>query len=188
MAALLWICNSSPYLLLPPPPKKKKQKTNQDGSKKYCTLISANSYSLVSMTFGRPPMTSSLSISPEMLTGAPVSSDLDSLKLAFYYENVKLSVILEDILQRIYRPWLTRDANTGQAHHNLDTIVDIQGQLDAFERSVTPLLSWKTQGEMPESMPESDRDITRISQNVLYARCVLIPLAKFSSSPLLAPS
>ncbi|CAK7227397.1 hypothetical protein SBRCBS47491_006555 [Sporothrix bragantina] len=131
---------------------------------------------LVSMTFGRPPMTSSLSISPEMLTRAPVASDTDSLKLGFYYENVKLSVILEDILQRIYKPWLTRDSNTGPAHHNLDTVVDIQGQLDTFERSVTPLLSWKTPGKMPDNMPENDRDVMKISKNVLHARFIYLQL------------
>ncbi|CAK7216312.1 hypothetical protein SCUCBS95973_002770 [Sporothrix curviconia] len=131
---------------------------------------------LVSMTFGRPPMTSSLSIAPDMLIRAPTGSDPDSLKLAFYFENVKLSVILEDILQRIYKPWLTRDANSGQAHHNLDTLVNIQGQLDTFERSVAPLLSWKTPVGLPESMTESDRDIMKISKNVLHARFIYMQL------------
>jgi hypothetical protein len=146
------------------------------------------------MTFGRPPMTSSLSIAPEMLNKAPDPSSPESLRLAFYYEGVKLSVILEDILQRIYKPWLTRDANNGnnnngsinttttsssnalQTHHNLDTVVEIQGQLDQFERSVTPFLSWTTSAEMPGAVSDEDRLIMGISQNVLHARFIYLQL------------
>lgn len=135
-------------------------------------------------------MTSSLSIAPEMLNKAPDPSNPESLRLAFYYEGVKLSVILEDILQRIYKPWLTRDANNGnngsagaassnnalQTHHNLDTVVDIQGQLDQFERSVTPFLSWTTPVQTPGDVAEEDRLIMGISQNVLHARFIYLQL------------
>ncbi|CAK7201181.1 hypothetical protein SEUCBS139899_003884 [Sporothrix eucalyptigena] len=142
---------------------------------------------LVSMTFGRPPMTSSLSIAPEVLARTPDASDPDSVKLAFYYESVKLGVILEDILQRIYKPWLTRDANAGGAgaassnsplhsSQTLDTVVDIQGQLDNFERSVTPLLSWKTQDELLKSMSENDCNVMKISRNVLHSRFIYMQL------------
>lgn len=148
---------------------------------------------LVSMTFGRPPMTSSLSITPETLDtsvspGALV--DAETFKLMFSKENVKLSVILEGILQRIYRPWLTRDVpdsstststnspGTFQVHHNLDTVVEIQGQLDNFQQSVTPFLSWIKREEVPESaqMSASDQHIMEINRNVLQARFIYIHL------------
>ncbi|ERS99098.1 fungal specific transcription factor [Sporothrix schenckii 1099-18] len=150
---------------------------------------------LVSMTFGRPPMASSLSIAPEMLNKNPDSSSPESLRLAFYYEGVKLSVILEDILQRIYKPWLTRDANNTnhngntttstsstssnnalQTHHNLDTVVEIQGRLDQFEQSVTPFLSWTAHADMPGDVSEEDRLVMGISQNVLHARFIYLQL------------
>ncbi|KIH94143.1 fungal specific transcription factor domain containing protein [Sporothrix brasiliensis 5110] len=149
---------------------------------------------LVSMTFGRPPMASSLSIAPEMLNKTPDSASPESLRLAFYYEGVKLSVILEDILQRIYKPWLTRDANNTnhngnttstssissnnalQTHHNLDTVVEIQGRLDQFEQSVTPFLSWTAHADMPGDVSEEDRLIMGISQNVLHARFIYLQL------------
>lgn len=136
-------------------------------------------------------MASSLSIAPEMLNKKPDTSNSESLRLAFYVEGVKLSVILEDILQRIYRPWLTRDANPGsnnnndscsddssnlETHHNLDTVVEIQGALDKFERSVTPFLSWTKPTEIPGDVSEEDRLITGISRNVLHARFIYLQL------------
>ncbi|EPE05020.1 fungal specific transcription factor [Ophiostoma piceae UAMH 11346] len=148
---------------------------------------------LVSMTFGRPPMTSSLSISPETLdtsVGPDGQLDAETFKLMFSKENVKLSVILEGILQRIYRPWLTRDvpdsttstsnsstgSNTFQVHHNLDTVVEIQGQLDHFQQYVTPFLSWTCREEVPESMSAADKHIMEINRNVLQARFIYIQL------------
>ena len=131
------------------------------------------------MTFGRPTMTSSLSILPGTLDITPPSitnGDPEQLRLLFYKESLRLGVILEGILQKIYQPWLNRDTSVDGSvpaglniHHSLDAVVELQAQLYGFEQSVTPCLSWVSP-TTPNGVAAEDKTLLEIQRNVLHAR------------------
>ncbi|KAJ9137102.1 Fungal specific transcription factor domain containing protein [Pleurostoma richardsiae] len=141
--------------------------------------------SIVSMTFGRPTMTSSLSILPgtvDLSAPSTGETEAEQLKLCFYRESIQLSVILEGILQRIYQPWLSRETNVNgpvtaglNIQHSLDTIVELESQLSGFERSVTPFLSWISP-EAHKKVSAEDGVIFEIQKNVLHARFIYMQL------------
>ncbi|EFX02461.1 fungal specific transcription factor domain containing protein [Grosmannia clavigera kw1407] len=144
---------------------------------------------LVGMTFGRPTLSSSLSIPHSTFSmypsvGSPaLETRSEQLRFLFFRESVRLSVILEGILQKIYEPWMTHDNNasgsstTGQLHihHSLDTIVELQDQLTGFEQSVAPYLSWVTP-ETPDNVSAEDLHVLEMQKNVLHARFVYMQL------------
>ncbi|KAL1867362.1 hypothetical protein VTK73DRAFT_4209 [Phialemonium thermophilum] len=134
---------------------------------------------LVSMTFGRPTMTSSLSITADSLNSYDVASlepCSKKVRMLFYKDSIRLSLILEGILQKIYQPWLHRDTNTDghssasfNNHYSLDTVIELQAQLTAFEQSISPPLSWVSPLRL-DYMSAEDRRIMEMQKNVLQAR------------------
>jgi hypothetical protein len=87
---------------------------------------------------------------------------------------------LEGILSKIYQPWLHRNP-TGEptaipvldtaAHYSLDDTVELHAQLDGFERSVRPPLSWSSLSD--QDVQARDHTILQTQRNVLHARSVL---------------
>lgn len=72
-------------------------------------------------------------------------------KFRFYRESIRLCGILEDILSKVYQPWMNRTApdlsliaggNTS-SYYSLDTIVGLHKKLSDFENSIHETLSWK---------------------------------------------
>lgn len=131
------------------------------------------------MTFGRPTMASSLSILPETLDiTAPSGANIDheQLRLLFHRESLRLGVILEGMLQKIYQPWLNRDTSTDDSgptglniHHSLDAVIELQTQLSSFEQTVTPCLSWISP-TISSVMDIEDQSLLEMQRNVLHAR------------------
>ncbi|EXV03754.1 Zn(2)-Cys(6) zinc finger domain protein [Metarhizium robertsii] len=117
---------------------------------------------LVSMTYGRPAMTTHISVLPlpsgfEQNLSVPVEPHQVAPRFRFYRENIRLCGILEDILSKVYQPWMNRvspdlspvtGGNTSP-HYSLDTIVMLHRKLSDFENSVHETLSWKREGEIP---------------------------------------
>lgn len=111
---------------------------------------------LVSMTYGRPAMTTHISVLPlpsgfEQHLSVPVEPHQVTPKFRFYRESIRLCGILEDILSKVYQPWMNRTApdlslvtsgNTS-SYYSLDAVVGLHKKLSDFENSVHESLSWK---------------------------------------------
>ncbi|KAI5463055.1 fungal-specific transcription factor domain-containing protein [Mariannaea sp. PMI_226] len=141
---------------------------------------------LVSMTFGRPTMItnlSSLSVPTSMDFNTQSAEGNQQIKLQFQLESVRLNVILDSILAKVYRPWQCRlsfdeqslNSRADTAWQSMDAFVELHRRLQAFEASVPRFLSWK-QTLITESMSSEDVKILAIQRNVLHARFIYLGL------------
>ncbi|EXK25527.1 hypothetical protein FOXG_11942 [Fusarium oxysporum f. sp. lycopersici 4287] len=139
---------------------------------------------LVSMTFGRPTMITNLSALavPESMTFDVQSVEgIAKTKLHFQNESVRLSIILDSMLSKVYKPWQCRVPDDGQnlmSHTNtacqsMDIFVELHRRLQAFESSVPSSLSWTKPITMESISPEDDK-ILAIQRNVLHARFIYL--------------
>lgn len=136
------------------------------------------------MALGRPTVTSR---SPEV----PLPLKVDTLAIcdgpiphymyqdfsrppttSFYVENIKLSKILQDMLDDLYQPRVETDDSplTGRAVHaeksSIDIVMKMESTLTTFEAQVPGHLSWNGGSE-----PGRVRDPTHQRQrHVLHAR------------------
>ncbi|OHW95624.1 fungal specific transcription factor domain-containing protein [Colletotrichum incanum] len=131
---------------------------------------------LVSMTFGRPTVAACLSDNdllprPQSMT----ETDSEKVRLQFNSQSFKLSLILEDILWKMYQPWKNRHqderlrGSRADGTPSLDSIVELDSQLDDFERSVPHFLSWYSTSPS-NSVAAEDQQTIAIQRNVLRAR------------------
>lgn len=128
------------------------------------------------MNFGRPTMLTSLS---SLVVPPPVEFDpeaCEDMKMQFQSENVRLSIILERILSNVYQPWQSTvfhdhhpAAQPDMACQSMDTFVDLDGRLSAFERSVPEFLAWKAVAAM-QFRTEDAGKLFVMQRNILHAR------------------
>ncbi|UPK97432.1 hypothetical protein LCI18_008367 [Fusarium solani-melongenae] len=141
---------------------------------------------LVSMTLGRPTMITNLStlaVPGSMDFNIQNAEGREKMKLQFQLETVRLSIILDSILSRVYQPWqcrLLHDEQSLASHadtacQSMDTFVELQGRLQAFELSVATFLSWKTPLTTESISPEVS-NLLALQRNVLHARFTYIGL------------
>ncbi|KAL1953096.1 hypothetical protein VTO42DRAFT_3597 [Malbranchea cinnamomea] len=146
---------------------------------------------IVSMTYGRPSMTSHLSQPPLPL--AVNDSDLERLgdkekptvpsisHMGFYVATIELYTILENILSDIYNAWRSRSNNDGSGPYwdvkqgGLDVIIDIDNKLSCFESNLDPVLNW-THPPFLEHTDGIDPLILMRQRNVLHARFIHLRL------------
>ena len=146
---------------------------------------------IVSMTYGRPSMTSHLAPSPMPL---PIpDSELEDLRegpeegsshaishMTFYVATIELYKILENILSDIYNAWRSRTSKDGSALYwdvkqgGLDIIIEIDSKLSAFEANLTPILNWTSPVSL-EGIDGVDTLILARQRNVLHARYLPCP-------------
>lgn len=120
---------------------------------------------------------STLSVPGSMDLNAQNTEGSEQIKLQFQLETVRLSIILDSILSKVYQPWqcrLLHDEQSPASHadtacQSMDTFVELQGRLQAFELSVPSLLSWKTP-LTTESISPGGSNILTLQRNVLHAR------------------
>ncbi|KAJ6109899.1 hypothetical protein N7486_002134 [Penicillium sp. IBT 16267x] len=147
---------------------------------------------ILSMTYGRPSMTSHISPvplpamrpqseaeDPCALSGQPCDHKLGDV--AFYVSTIELYKILESILADVYNAW------QGQPHHHrtipvqgtrqssLDVIMELDDRLSAYEANIPPVLNWTTprQHFSPENHPQP---VLQRQRNVLRARFIHLQL------------
>ncbi|KAK1503296.1 fungal specific transcription factor domain-containing protein [Colletotrichum tamarilloi] len=148
---------------------------------------------LVSMTFGRPTVTSNLSAN-ELLSRSHSGADqsLEQPKLEFITQSFKLSLILENILSQVYQAWRNRypaqrascgtrggGGGGGIGGLSFDAIVELDSKLTDFEDLVPPLLSWGGESEASVLDGVSSPDDLRIlatQKHVLHARFLYLRL------------
>jgi hypothetical protein len=132
------------------------------------------------MTFGRPTMITNLStlVVPESMAFDVHSVESTAqTKLQFQNESVRLSIILDSMLSKVYKPWQCRVPDDGQslishmdtACQSMDIFVELHRRLQTFELSVPSSLSWNKPLTMESILPE-DAKILAIQRNVLHAR------------------
>ncbi|RSL86269.1 hypothetical protein CEP51_002916 [Fusarium floridanum] len=141
---------------------------------------------LDTMTLGRPTMITNLStlaVPGSMDLNAQSAEGIERIRLQFQLESVRLSIILDSILSKVYQPWqcrLLHDEQSLVSHvdtacQSMDTFVELQGQLQAFELSVPSFLSWKTPLRT-DSISTEVASILAIQRNVLHARFTYLRL------------
>ncbi|KAJ6134402.1 hypothetical protein N7523_000724 [Penicillium sp. IBT 18751x] len=150
---------------------------------------------IVSMTYGRPSMTSH--ISPVPLPGMrPESREDDPCELSgqpcdhrlgymtFYTSTIELYKILESILSEIYNAWQSNSRRNrplsprGLKHKSLDVIMELDDKLSAYEASIPAVLNW-THPSPPFSASTSQGAIFQRQRNVLRARFIHLRLLLF---------
>ncbi|RSM09119.1 hypothetical protein CEP52_004301 [Fusarium oligoseptatum] len=141
---------------------------------------------LDTMTLGRPTMITNLStlaVPGGLDLNAQSAEGIERIRLQFQLESVRLSIILDSILSKVYQPWqcrLLHDEQSLVSHadtacQSMDTFVELQGQLQAFELSVPSFLSWKTP-LTTDSISTEVVSILAIQRNVLHARFTYLRL------------
>jgi hypothetical protein len=137
---------------------------------------------VVSMTFGRPSMTSHLEATPlpnpvsdtEINMGVEGDVNTKPSIFAFYVYTIELYRILDRILSDIYNLWYigSESAMGGGPKKprsgGLDVILEIDASLDIFESCVPPFLSW-TQRDW-SGIDEAELPIYQRQCNVLRTR------------------
>ncbi|KAM0081913.1 hypothetical protein ACKRZS_005938 [Fusarium odoratissimum] len=137
---------------------------------------------LVSMTFGRPTMITNIStlVLPERIVHSfQATEDIEQVKLQFQTESVRLSIILDCMLSKVYRPWqckLSHDDQGAVSHtdissQSMDVFAEIQGKLRVFELGLPSFLSWH-EPMARETIPPHEAMILAIQRNVLQSRCL----------------
>ncbi|KAJ5295275.1 hypothetical protein N7508_010096 [Penicillium antarcticum] len=136
---------------------------------------------IVSMTHGRPSMTSHLApvplpiMEPDMQADDPCelsgqACDHKMGYMTFYVSSIELYKILESILSEVYNAWQSRSNNTrtasprGAKHCSLDVLMELDDKLSAFEANVPHPLNWTDEQSQHRT---SNPPIFKRQQNVL---------------------
>lgn len=148
-----------------------------------------NKSRIVSMTYGRPSMTSH--ISPVPLPGMrPESQEDDPCELSgqpcdhrlgymtFYVSTIELYKILESILSEIYNAWQSSSHHhrpmspRGLKLKSLDVIMELDDKLSAYESNIPSVLNWTNANPSP-SPNTYQGSVFQRQRNVLRARYLL---------------
>ncbi|EXA34421.1 hypothetical protein FOVG_14400 [Fusarium oxysporum f. sp. pisi HDV247] len=135
---------------------------------------------LVSMTFGRPTMItniSTLALPERTISNLQNTEDNEHVKLQFQTETVRLSIILDSMLSKVYRPWqckLPYDDQGAVSHtdissQSMDVFAELQGKLRVFELGLPSFLSWH-EPMARETIPPHEATVLAIQRNVLQSR------------------
>lgn len=128
----------------------------------------------VSMTYGRPSMTTHITSIP-----LPGIFDLESRRetdgpttlITFYNSTIMLYSILDVILSDVYNAWRGRSSETTdkiKQEGGLDMIIRIEDRLRSYKSSLPDCLHWN---QLPGStVPSSHQSIIDRQRNVLHAR------------------
>ncbi|EAW16916.1 putative transcription factor [Aspergillus fischeri NRRL 181] len=135
----------------------------------------------LSMTYGRPSMTTHLTPlppPPEPVTSSrpEVTEDL----MSFYAEAVKLYSILDRILADVYNYCRGRSLQhesqpATKSPGGLDTVLDIGRQLAMFEANLPSILKWSADASAVNADGEPNLALAR-QRNVLHARYIHLHL------------
>ncbi|RKL04473.1 hypothetical protein BFJ68_g11075 [Fusarium oxysporum] len=135
---------------------------------------------LDTMTFGRPTMITNIStlVLPERTVhNFQNTEDIEQVKLQFQIETVRLSIILDSMLSKVYRPWqckLPHDDHGAVSHtdingQSMDVFAELQGKLRVFELGLPSFLSWH-EPIARETIPPHEFTVLAIQRNVLQSR------------------
>lgn len=143
-----------------------------------------HNYSTLSMTYGRPTMTTHLAPLPPpdgFDTSRPDGASNRTL-MAFYTEAIKLYGILDRILSNVYtawRGWSRQDhpQSSTKSLGGLDIVLEIEQQLTLFEANLPSFLKWNSAMHSDAAL---DQAIAQ-QRNVLHARYTPQPFRWYPS-------
>ncbi|KAL5355585.1 fungal-specific transcription factor domain-containing protein [Aspergillus floccosus] len=132
----------------------------------------------VSMTYGRPTMTSHLSnVHLPECSGPGLGDEHSPSIMAFYLASIKLYRILDSILSDVYRAWRSRASMTPVgtktrhgSHGGIDAIIELEEKLFQYESNLPSFLSWTTPST-PAVDPQHQVLLKR-QRNVLHASTI----------------
>ncbi|OQE41828.1 hypothetical protein PENCOP_c004G04987 [Penicillium coprophilum] len=146
---------------------------------------------IVSMTHGRPSMTShipslplpamgtdSQESDPCELSGQPCDHKLGYM--TFFVSTIELYKILESILSEVYKAWQSRSNNSRTSFLqssklcSLDVLMELDDKLAAYETSVPQPLNWTDEVSLHHS--SGNLSTFKRQQNVLRARFIHLRL------------
>ena len=117
---------------------------------------------------------------PSLLEEAHGAAEMPSAeeptRMAYFVQSVRLSTVLEKILDKVYQPWRSKSgANTppsqGRSCSNFDIITELDSQLAEFEASVPTFLSWTKPQSLDTSAAAARLDpVILMQKNVLRGR------------------
>lgn len=138
------------------------------------------------MTLGRPTMTTHASGVPvPLLADDTMENDGDTspninqqtpTEETYFVQSIRLSTVLERILNRVYQPWMRKSARDDLQSHDsrqsFDTIVDLDSQLAEFEADLPVSLNWnKSPADLePSAIPSGITNVILMQRNVLHGR------------------
>ncbi|PYI07081.1 fungal-specific transcription factor, partial [Aspergillus sclerotiicarbonarius CBS 121057] len=128
----------------------------------------------VSMTHGRPSMTSHLTPFP-----LPFASGADiPITMRFYVATIELYRILDKVLSDVYNMWRGRPnegvKNTFWSEGSFDPLLDLERQLQSFQGSLPSYLNWVSPEQLEHPVEESA--ILERQRNILRSRYYYIRL------------
>ncbi|KAG9494850.1 hypothetical protein J7337_013079, partial [Fusarium musae] len=120
---------------------------------------------------------STLSLPESTVSNLQSTESHEDFKLQFQIESVRLSIILDSMLSKVYRPWqckLPHDdqgavAPTDISSQSMDVFAELQGKLRVFELELPKFLSWH-EPMARETIPPHEATILVIQRNVLRSR------------------
>ncbi|KIL90182.1 hypothetical protein FAVG1_06921 [Fusarium avenaceum] len=138
---------------------------------------------LVSMTFGRPTMISNIStlVLPErVIWDFENCRDMEQVKLQFQIETVRLGIILDSLLSKVYKPWQCKPPPDDQGtrshrainNQSMDVFAELQERLRDFKLSLPNFLSWSEPLAI-ETIAPCEAAILATQRNVLQARMMV---------------
>ncbi|KAJ5591655.1 uncharacterized protein N7459_002024 [Penicillium hispanicum] len=150
---------------------------------------------IVSMTYGRPSMTSHISpiypvplpaMRPESQSEDPCwlngqHCDHQQGYMVFYVSTIELYKILESILADVYNAWQSRSNQhrtvrlRGIRQSSLDVIMELDDKLSAYEAGIPLILNW-TDAEQSSSRENRHNAVFQRQRNVLRARFIHLRL------------
>ncbi|OGM48186.1 hypothetical protein ABOM_002100 [Aspergillus bombycis] len=133
----------------------------------------------VSMTYGRPTMTSHLpSVPPPACSEAGSGEDQSPSVMVFYIATIEMYGILDTILSDVYKVWWSKSSATpGDSTANqggLDVIIYLEEKLFEYESNLPSFLNW-TKPTTPATI-SAKQLILRRQRNVLHARFLYLHL------------
>lgn len=103
-----------------------------------------------------------------------------SVRFLFNQETIKILPILEDILTKVYQPWVNRGGNESgrpapetRSYSSLDTIMTVHEQFSKFEAQLPPILSWNNPTALDGVAPE-DFLILMAQRHTLHSKWVTV--------------
>jgi hypothetical protein len=103
--------------------------------------------------------------------------DMEQIKLQFQIETVRLGIILDSLLSKVYKPWQCKPppddqstrSHTGINNQSMDVFAELQERLRDFELSLPTFLSWNEPLAI-ETIAPYEATILATQRNVLQAR------------------
>ena len=148
-----------------------------------CNLFTSSTFSVTSMTLGRPTMTQQHNLphpvsiwEEDFITYGDANTPQKVSILSSYMETINLYQILANVVTDIYKPWSpysTQESSSRIAleqDNEMQTVLDLADKLTKYSQGINRLLHWRTGSDLREQLPDLAQRAVQRQSNVLHAR------------------